>query len=32
MGLPFALTIEGPEAGNVEEKGMRLRAAPVSTR
>jgi hypothetical protein len=32
MGLLLALTIVGPEAGDVEEKGMRLRAAPVSTR
>jgi hypothetical protein len=32
MGLPFALIIVGPEAGDEELKGMRLRAAPVSTR
>jgi hypothetical protein len=32
MGLPFAKTIVGPDGGDVELKGMRLRAAPVSTR
>jgi hypothetical protein len=32
MGLPLTLTIFGPEAGAEEEKGMRLRAAPVSMR
>jgi hypothetical protein len=32
MGLPFALTIVGPEVGDEEVKGMRLRAALVSTR
>jgi hypothetical protein len=32
IGLPLALTIVGPDGGDEEVKGMRLRAAPVSTR